>query len=83
MALSVPAKTASTRIDENEHDTNASSDISGSRIDNKIAILPSSAKKMRCGTDFLTHKASLAFIQLKKAFTKVPILHYFDLEHHI
>lgn len=35
------------------------------------------------GMHFLTFKARIAFSRLKKAFTKVLILHYFDLERHI
>ena len=34
-------------------------------------------------TGFLTPKARLAFIQLRQAFVKTPILHHFDLESHI
>ena len=32
---------------------------------------------------FLTLEASLTFTQLKKAFTKAPILHHFDPKHYI
>ena len=32
---------------------------------------------------FLTFDTRQAFTQLKQAFTKVPILQYFDLKHHI
>ena len=35
------------------------------------------------GADFLTFKAKKTFIHLQKAFTKAPILSYFDLECHI
>lgn len=45
--------------------------------------LSSSIKKMSLSTGFFTLKASLPFTQLKKAFTKAPILCYFDSEHHI
>ncbi len=34
-------------------------------------------------TDFLTPKAKKAFIHLQKAFTKTPIVRYFDPDHHI
>ena len=34
-------------------------------------------------TDFLTSKAKKVFTHLQKAFTKVLILHYFDLKYHI
>lgn len=33
--------------------------------------------------DFLPFKTSLAFTQLKKAFTKAPILYHFDFKCHI
>lgn len=39
--------------------------------------------KANFGTDFLTPKAKKAFIHLQKAFTKAPILRYFDPEHYI
>ena len=35
------------------------------------------------GMGFLTPEARLAFIQLKQAFVKAPILHHFDPESHI
>lgn len=35
------------------------------------------------GTAFLTIKARLAFIQLRKVFTKAEILHHFNSKHHI
>ena len=59
------------------------SGISDGKIDNKIANLSSATKKMSSGADFLIPKASLAFSQLKKAFTKAPILHHFDPKRHI
>ena len=34
-------------------------------------------------SDFLTPEAKLAFIDLRQAFVKAPILHHFDLECHI
>ncbi len=39
--------------------------------------------KINSRTDFLTCKAKKAFIHLQKAFTKAPILKYFDLECYI
>ncbi len=39
--------------------------------------------KANSGTDFLIPKAKKAFIHLRKAFTKTPILRYFDPECHI
>ena len=35
------------------------------------------------GTGFLTPEARLVFTQLRQAFVKAPILHYFDPESHI
>lgn len=34
-------------------------------------------------TGFFSFKARLAFIQLKKVFTKISILYHFNLEYHI
>ncbi len=39
--------------------------------------------KANSGTDFLTPEAKEAFIHLRKAFTKAPILRHFDQECHI
>ncbi len=39
--------------------------------------------KANSGTDFLTPGAKEAFIHLRKAFTKAPILRHFDPECHI
>lgn len=33
--------------------------------------------------NFLTSEAKLAFLQLRQAFTKTPILHYFDPKRYI
>lgn len=33
--------------------------------------------------DFLTFEAKTTFFNFRKAFTKAPILHYFDLESYI
>ena len=41
------------------------------------------SKNLKEATSYLTPKARLAFTQLRKAFTKAPILQYFDLECHI
>ena len=42
-----------------------------------------SSKSKTVGSDFLTPGAKLAFTELKQAFFKAPILHYFDPERHI
>ena len=39
--------------------------------------------KKTVGSDFLTLRAKLAFIELRQAFVKAPILYHFDLERHI
>lgn len=53
------------------------------KINDKIANLSDNIKKMSFGAGFLICGASLAFTQQRKAFTKAPILYYFDLECHI
>ena len=40
-------------------------------------------KNLNRATDYLTPKARLTFIKLRKAFTKAPILQHFDLECYI
>lgn len=35
------------------------------------------------GTDFLILKAKKVFIYLQESFTKIPILHHFEPEHHL
>ena len=41
------------------------------------------SKKTVRSSDFLTPGAKLAFIKLKQAFLKAPILYHFDLKHYI
>ena len=43
----------------------------------------SKSKKTVRSSDFFTPGAKLAFIKLKLAFFKTPILYHFDAEHHI
>ena len=43
----------------------------------------SKSKKTVRSSDFLTFGAKLAFTKLKQMFSKIPIFHHFDLEHHI
>lgn len=83
MAQSVSARPAHTRTNENKLSTDGGGSINGGKIDDTIANLSSSTKKMSSGAGFLTFEASLAFIQLKKPFTKAPILYHFDPECHI
>ena len=44
---------------------------------------PFTSKNSNGATGYLTSKARLAFTQLRKAFTKAPILQHFDPECHI
>ena len=83
MALLAPARSACIRTNENELSIDGGSDIDSSKIHNKIVNLLSFTKKISSKADFLTSKASLAFIQLRKIFTKALILHYFNSECHI
>lgn len=59
--LSIPAYLARTRTDENKFGIDGSGSINGSRIDNRIANLLSSTKKISSGVGFLTPEASLTF----------------------
>ena len=52
-------------------------------VKSKNPDFPPNSRNKEAGTGFLTSEARLAFIQLRQAFVKVPILHYFDLESHI
>ena len=82
-ALSISARPAHIRSDKNDFDIDGYHNISGGMIDNKIVNLLSFTKKMSSEAGFLTSKASLAFTQLRKAFTKALILHYFNPKHYI
>lgn len=69
-----------TRVDQNEIDINSDSsdDISGGKINNKIANLSSSTNKMSTKVGLLIFKDSLAFTHSKKMFIKVPVLYHFN-----
>ena len=54
----------------------------GSNCEDKT-VKRSLFKNLNRATDYLTLKARLAFIKLRKAFTKAPIFQHFDLECHI
>lgn len=83
MALSILVRPIYTKTNENELSTNGCSGISGDRLDNRIVNLSSFTKKISSGAGFFIPKTSLAFTQLRKAFTKAPILYHFDLERYI
>ena len=51
-------------------------------VEKKVQNLSKSKKTVR-SSDFLTSKAKLAFIKLRQAFIKAPILHHFNLERYI
>ena len=48
-----------------------------------VKISPLTSKNLNGATGYLIPKARLAFTQLKKAFTKAPILRHFDPKCHI
>ena len=83
IALSIPARPTCTRANKNKFGTDDSCSINSCKIDNQIANLSSSLKKIHSRTDFFTPKASLAFTQLKNTFIKALILHHFDSKRHI
>ena len=61
IASSVLTRSVCPRADENELGTESGGRIGGSRIDDKMANLSNSTKKMSSESGFLTFKASLAF----------------------
>ena len=83
MVLSVPTWPVCTKANKNEPGIDGDSSIGSDRIDDKMVNLSSFTKKMSSGTGFFTFEARLAFTQLRKAFTKAPILHQFDPKSHI
>ena len=60
-APSTLARAAYTKAEENELGTDGGGGISGGRIDDRLANLSSSTKKMSSGSSFFTFEASLAF----------------------
>ena len=56
---------------------------SGDCEDKTVERSPLISKNLNGATSYLTLKARLAFTQLRKAFTKAPILQHFDLKCHI
>lgn len=77
------ARPSYTKTNKNKANTDNYGIVGSDKINNKIANLSNSIKKMSSRVGFFTSKASLIFIQLRKVFTKALILYYFDLEHHI
>ena len=58
--------------------------ISGGDCKNEmVERSPLTSKNLNGATGYLTPNAKQAFIQLRQAFTKAPILQHFDLECHI
>ena len=51
--------------------------------DKTVKRSPLIFKNLNGATGYLTPKARLAFIKLRKAFTKAPILWHFDPKYHI
>ena len=80
MAVVIPARPTCTKINKNKF---SSDGTNSDKIDDKMTNLLSSIKKMSSRASFFTLKASLAFTQLKKTFTKTLILYHFDLKYHI
>ena len=82
-APTLPARLVRPKVHKNELDTDGGGGIGGGRIDNRLANLSCSTKKMGSRLDFLTSEASLAFTRLRKVFIEALILHHFDPERHI
>lgn len=75
--LWAPARPGCIKLDKNETNSKNSGDIGGSKINDKIANLSNSIKvKESFRIGFLTSETRLAFIQLRKAFSKALILYY-------
>ncbi len=83
IVLSTLARPSYNRVNENRANIDRVGSISSSWIDDKIANLSKSKKKISFRVGFFTFEASLAFIQLKKAFIKAPIPYHFNLKCHI
>lgn len=72
-----------TKGNKNKLDKNSGSSVGSSKIDNKNANQLRNTKIMSSKVGFFTLKACLNFTQLRKIFTKTPILYYFDLKYYI
>ena len=55
----------------------------GKKVQKRSKFKNSSKTKKTVESDFFTPEAKLAFIKLRQAFLKVPILYHFDPERHI
>lgn len=53
--------------------------VNGGRTNDRIANLSNDTMKISFIKDFFIFKASIAFTQLKKTFTKALILYNFDI----
>ena len=82
MTSSVSASSDHTKANKNKHGIDGCS-VDNSRINDRIINLSSFAKNISSRTGFLTPKASLAFIQLKKVFIKALILQHFNTKCYI
>ena len=70
------------RIDDDEVDSDeVRDDEIGTKVQKSSKNLSKFKKTVR--SDFLTPGAKLAFTELRQAFFKTPIHHYFDPERHI
>ncbi len=64
MTFSASARPGSMRSDNTELNTNSGSSLDDSKINNKIANLVNTTKKMNVKTDCLTFRAKKTFIHL-------------------
>lgn len=71
------------KSNENKLNKDSGNGINDGGINDKIANLSSTIKEISSKAGILNFKASLAFTELRKTFTKALILYHFDLQYHI
>ena len=79
----VPVRPVCIRANKNGFGMDDGGSVRDNKINDRMVNLSNFIKKISAKMGFLIPKASLAFISLKKAFTKSLILYYFDPKRHI
>lgn len=81
--LLITKRLGCTKPNKNQLNKNNNDNVSGNKIDKRIANLSNNIKKMSSEVDFPTFKARLTFTSLRKVFIKALILYYYNSEHYI